>query len=53
MVDKFNCKAPGYEKEEADDLYWQGLASGQPARGDDIPVIRKPDLENHNKERIL
>ena len=46
-------KAPGYEKEEADDLTWQGVAAGQTGsclKQEDIPVIRKPDLENHNKD---
>ena len=28
----------------------QGLAAGQTGhKAEDIPVIRKPDLENHNK----
>ena len=51
-VDKFNITAPGHEKEESDELYWPGFLHQQAAARtpEELPVIRKADLENHNKD---
>ncbi|XP_068082847.1 E3 ubiquitin-protein ligase HERC2 [Anabrus simplex] len=54
-LDKFNRLAPGAEKEDAEDLSWPGIiapihaASNQKAQ-EDLPFIRKADLENHNRD---
>ncbi|XP_077983839.1 E3 ubiquitin-protein ligase HERC2-like [Glandiceps talaboti] len=56
LLDKFNRLAPGLEKEDSEDLAWPGVIGGStfgniPHRGsDDVPLIRKADLENHNKD---
>ena len=58
--DKFNRQAPAFDKEECDDMNWAGLVNttgggggghGSP-RTEDLPIIRRPDLENHNKVRL-
>ena len=50
-LDKFNLTAPGHEKEETDELLWPGfLHQGASRTPEDLPVIRKADLENHNKD---
>ena len=50
-LDKLNRKAPGYEKEEHDDMTWTGLGGTgySSPRQEELPWIRRADLENHNK----
>ncbi|XP_052829652.1 E3 ubiquitin-protein ligase HERC2 isoform X3 [Octopus bimaculoides] len=55
ILDKFNRLAPGLEWDDKDDLLWPGfcqhsLEKFSPKTSCDIPVIRKADLENHNKD---
>ncbi|XP_070553640.1 E3 ubiquitin-protein ligase HERC2-like isoform X2 [Ptychodera flava] len=56
LLDRFNKLAPGLEKEDSEDLAWPGIIGGSNIcnashRGnDDVPLIRKADLENHNKD---
>ena len=53
-LDVFNRLAPALDREESDDLLWPGnnkfSSRGQPDNGQDVPVIRTADLENHNKD---
>ncbi|XP_071496413.1 E3 ubiquitin-protein ligase HERC2-like [Diadema antillarum] len=58
-LDSFNRLAPALEKEDSDDLAWPGLPGAartpvslqsEPASPDELPMIRKADLENHNKD---
>ena len=50
-LDKFNVIAPGFEKEESDELLWPGFLHSQSFKSnDDAATIRKADLENHNKD---
>ncbi|XP_033632375.1 E3 ubiquitin-protein ligase HERC2-like [Asterias rubens] len=63
LLEAFNRLAPGMDKEDAEDLAWSGLRAGLsgiatsndagsnvPQTPDDVPLIRKADLENHNKD---
>jgi E3 ubiquitin-protein ligase HERC2 len=64
-LDHFNNLAPGVNKEDLDDMTWPGTAKyhskgSNKAGGNnggesgmaafDVPLIRKADLENHNKD---
>ncbi|XP_063970630.1 E3 ubiquitin-protein ligase HERC2-like [Lytechinus pictus] len=58
-LDSFNRLAPALEKEDSDDLAWPGLSApirtpvslpSEPNSPDELPMIRKADLENHNKD---
>ncbi|GFN81530.1 E3 ubiquitin-protein ligase herc2-like, partial [Plakobranchus ocellatus] len=54
-LDCFNHLAPGTEKEDTEDLAWPGVWSYSLERysqqsGEDVQMIRKADLENHNKD---
>ena len=61
MFDQFNGIAPGVDKEDMDDMSWPGSAkykshTSQHRRdteqtcNNDVTLIRKADLENHNKD---
>ncbi|XP_072258440.1 E3 ubiquitin-protein ligase HERC2 [Pyxicephalus adspersus] len=54
-LDRFNHLAPGRERDDNEDLAWPGIMgsffSGQSSRNnEEITLIRKADLENHNKD---
>nr|XP_032812660.1 E3 ubiquitin-protein ligase HERC2 isoform X4 [Petromyzon marinus] len=56
-LDRFNGLAPGAEKDDHEDLAWPGilvpwsfLVPLSPQNSEEITVIRKSDLENHNKD---
>ncbi|XP_064637694.1 E3 ubiquitin-protein ligase HERC2-like isoform X2 [Lineus longissimus] len=55
ILDKFNKLAPGLQKEDQEDLAWPGIW-GNPIEkytqkvNEDVQMIRKADLENHNKD---
>ena len=50
-LDKFNILAPGFEKEENDEIIWPGFLLSQGFKSsEEAPIIRKADLENHNKD---
>ncbi|KAK7864133.1 hypothetical protein R5R35_007650 [Gryllus longicercus] len=54
-LDCFNRLAPGIEREDAQDLSWPGIIapqqeSGVPKAPEELPLIRKADLENHNRD---
>jgi E3 ubiquitin-protein ligase HERC2 len=55
-LNKFNRLAPGCDKEDTEDLAWPGIIvppnspiSKQKAP-EDLPLIRKADIENHNRD---
>ena len=52
-LDGFNRLGPGWEREEAEELAWPGCPA-QPghnhSRSEESVVIRRADLENHNKD---
>ncbi|XP_038055580.1 E3 ubiquitin-protein ligase HERC2-like [Patiria miniata] len=64
LLDVFNRLSPGMDKEDAEDLAWSGhlrggicgmsasggATSNCPMTPEDVPLIRKADLENHNKD---
>ena len=53
LLDKFNRLAPGWRREDHEDLSWPGVwaAYDPPHRPqDDAPLIRKADLDNHNRD---
>merc|ERR1712079_361551 len=61
MFDQFNGIAPGVDKEDMDDMSWPGSAkyksqTNQSRRdteqgcNNDVTLMRKADLENHNKD---
>ena len=50
-LDKFNIIAPGFDKEENDELLWPGFIHSQGLKQpEEAAIIRKADLENHNKD---
>uniref|UniRef100_A0A3Q2Y7Y6 E3 ubiquitin-protein ligase HERC2 n=1 Tax=Hippocampus comes TaxID=109280 RepID=A0A3Q2Y7Y6_HIPCM len=53
-LDRFNHLAPGHEKDDNEDLAWPGIMSfftGQSSKNnEEVSLIRKADLENHNKD---
>ncbi|XP_052278368.1 E3 ubiquitin-protein ligase HERC2-like [Dreissena polymorpha] len=55
ILDKFNTLAPGLYREEKEDLAWPGVWSQNSDKvshksPEDVQVIRRADLENHNKD---
>ncbi|KAL8607282.1 hypothetical protein ACOMHN_047613 [Nucella lapillus] len=55
LLDRFNHLAPGCERDDQEDLAWPGVWSYTLERYsqksfDDVQMIRKVDLENHNKD---
>ncbi|XP_060835591.1 E3 ubiquitin-protein ligase HERC2 isoform X3 [Rhopalosiphum padi] len=52
-LDAFNLMTPNLEREEDDNLSWPGFSSHTCntwyKNVDDVMLIRKPDLENHNR----
>lgn len=55
QLDYFNRLAPGMEHEDGEDLAWPGITYrshnlSTPKLNEEIPVIRKADLENQNKD---
>ncbi|XP_037554244.1 E3 ubiquitin-protein ligase HERC2 [Nematolebias whitei] len=54
-LDRFNHLAPGHERDDHEDLAWPGIMgsffTGQNSKNnDEISLVRKADLENHNKD---
>ncbi|XP_063244096.1 E3 ubiquitin-protein ligase HERC2 isoform X2 [Bacillus rossius redtenbacheri] len=54
-LDKFNRLAPGMDKDDAEDMAWPGIIAPQHSVSnqktpEDAPMIRKADLENHNRD---
>uniref|UniRef100_A0AAY4E4M2 E3 ubiquitin-protein ligase HERC2 n=1 Tax=Denticeps clupeoides TaxID=299321 RepID=A0AAY4E4M2_9TELE len=54
-LDRFNHLAPGQERDDNEDLAWPGLMGcffhGQSSKNnEEVSLIRKADLENHNKD---
>nr|CAD7427832.1 unnamed protein product [Timema monikensis] len=54
-LDKFNRLAPGGDKDDAEDMAWPGIIAPQHSvpnqkTPEDAPMIRKADLENHNRD---
>ncbi|XP_023713900.1 E3 ubiquitin-protein ligase HERC2 [Cryptotermes secundus] len=54
-LDKFNRLASGVDKEDIEDLSWPGIIAPQHTISshkapEDIPIIRRADLENHNRD---
>ncbi|KAK7486952.1 hypothetical protein BaRGS_00021768, partial [Batillaria attramentaria] len=55
LLDRFNQQAPGRDRDDQEDLAWPGVWSYTLERYtqksfDDVQMIRKVDLENHNKD---
>ncbi|KAI8508669.1 E3 ubiquitin-protein ligase herc2, partial [Branchiostoma belcheri] len=56
LLDRYNRLAPGLERDDGEDLAWPGVlgtisyitAASRP--NEDVQLIRKADLENHNKD---
>ncbi|CAG7818352.1 unnamed protein product [Allacma fusca] len=55
-LNSFNRLAPGWEREDNEALGWPGIIApstsmqDQKSNGEDLPIIRKADVENHNKD---
>jgi E3 ubiquitin-protein ligase HERC2 len=53
-LDNFNRLAPAIDREDLDDLIWPGSnrfsSKSHPENPVDVPIVRKADLENHNKD---
>ncbi|CAG01384.1 unnamed protein product, partial [Tetraodon nigroviridis] len=54
-LDRFNHLAPGHERDDNEDLAWPGIMgsffAGQSSKNnEEVSLIRKADLENHNKD---
>ncbi|KAG1662456.1 E3 ubiquitin-protein ligase HERC2 [Nymphon striatum] len=57
-LDKFNRLAPGMNIDDIEDMSWPGFIGQSESYNvnvmskpfDDVPIIRKADLENHNKD---
>ncbi|XP_051986313.1 E3 ubiquitin-protein ligase HERC2-like [Xyrauchen texanus] len=54
-LDRFNHLAPGSERDDNEDLAWPGLMSSffngpSTKNNEEVSLIRKADLENHNKD---
>nr|XP_057930113.1 E3 ubiquitin-protein ligase HERC2 isoform X6 [Doryrhamphus excisus] len=54
-LDRFNHLAPGHERDDNEDLAWPGIMgsffTGQSSKNnEEVSLIRKADLENHNKD---
>ncbi|XP_022531523.2 E3 ubiquitin-protein ligase HERC2 isoform X2 [Astyanax mexicanus] len=54
-LDRFNHLAPGHERDDSEDLAWPGLMGSffngpSSKNNEEVSLIRKADLENHNKD---
>ncbi|XP_071532835.1 E3 ubiquitin-protein ligase HERC2 isoform X2 [Panulirus ornatus] len=49
-LDRFNQLAPGADREDMEDMAWPGIIVNSIRQTEEMPVIRKADLENHNKD---
>ncbi|XP_037077215.1 E3 ubiquitin-protein ligase HERC2-like [Pollicipes pollicipes] len=54
-LDRFNRLAPGAEREDTEDLAWPGIIGASHSThsvrsSDEVPVIRRADIENHNRD---
>ncbi|MPC79209.1 E3 ubiquitin-protein ligase HERC2 [Portunus trituberculatus] len=49
-LDRFNQLAPGADREDTEDMAWPGIIVNTIKQTEEMPVIRKADLENHNKD---
>ncbi|MEE6507642.1 hypothetical protein FKM82_027611 [Ascaphus truei] len=54
-LDRFNHLAPGRERDDNEDLAWPGImgsffSSPSSRNNEELTLIRKADLENHNKD---
>ncbi|XP_049844846.1 E3 ubiquitin-protein ligase HERC2 [Schistocerca gregaria] len=54
-LDKFNRFTPGFDKEDGEDLSWPGIIVPESSLSaqrchEDLALIRKADLENHNRD---
>ncbi|XP_042876756.1 E3 ubiquitin-protein ligase HERC2-like isoform X6 [Penaeus japonicus] len=49
-LDRFNQLAPGADREDTEDMAWPGIIVNASKQTEEVPVIRKADLENHNKD---
>lgn len=54
-LEGFNRFIPGLENEDEDDIAWPGIpntisGSAKSKSGEELPFIRKADLENHNRD---
>ncbi|XP_021378315.1 E3 ubiquitin-protein ligase HERC2-like isoform X2 [Mizuhopecten yessoensis] len=55
LLNQYNKLAPGLDRDDKEDLAWPGVWSYTLERylqkpTEDVQLIRKPDLENHNKD---
>ncbi|CAH1402584.1 unnamed protein product [Nezara viridula] len=48
-LESFNRYIPGLESEDEDDIAWSGMPAKSKS-GEELPFIRKADLENHNRD---
>ncbi|KAB5583793.1 hypothetical protein PHYPO_G00099730 [Pangasianodon hypophthalmus] len=54
-LDRFNHLAPGHDRDDNEDLAWPGLMGSfftgpSTKNNEEVSLIRKADLENHNKD---
>ncbi|XP_046386640.1 E3 ubiquitin-protein ligase HERC2 isoform X3 [Ischnura elegans] len=55
-LDRFNRLAPGVLREDCQDMAWPGIVvapkcpSATLKTGEELPLVRKADLENHNRD---
>ncbi|XP_068449211.1 E3 ubiquitin-protein ligase HERC2 isoform X3 [Clinocottus analis] len=49
-LDRFNHLAPGHERDDNEDLAWPGIMGQSSKNNEEVSLIRKADLENHNKD---
>ncbi|XP_041128227.1 E3 ubiquitin-protein ligase HERC2-like isoform X2 [Polyodon spathula] len=49
-LDRFNHLAPGRERDDNEDLSWPGIMGQSSRNNEEVSLIRKADLENHNKD---
>ncbi|KAB1279055.1 E3 ubiquitin-protein ligase HERC2 [Camelus dromedarius] len=49
-LDRFNHLAPGKERDDHEELAWPGIMGQNCRNNEEVTLIRKADLENHNKD---
>lgn len=49
-LDRFNQLSPGADREDTEDMAWPGIIVNTNKQTEEVPIIRKADLENHNKD---
>ncbi|KAG7252823.1 hypothetical protein CRUP_007696, partial [Coryphaenoides rupestris] len=49
-LDRYNHLAPGHERDDHEDLAWPGIMGQSSKNNEEVSLIRKADLENHNKD---